>query len=448
MKLETVVRYTAIRNRKDHVMSDIAYAPPSFDNPDGMKVIFVDFTHAKYRLKFDVSAHTATVFSEITFKADDHGLAAIILNQPVISARLDGIDVGVVHQESPDAEASFKVLSKPVSPGAHVLTIKSVITEKGPYGHPITWMKPGSLECIFNMSDLYDGGAYLGAFLPSNYCYDHFRMSFSVMLENAMVPHSVFSNGAISGDSPGPWEVEFPSFFTSTCPWFHLGPAKHFKLRRATFKSSDGREIPMLVYTKAGKKSDDLLNQFVESTEQYINVLESNFGPFPHGSVTIFAKPGAGRGGMEYAGATATKLESLRHELNHSYFARSAMPVNGNAGWIDEAIAEWEEVEYDPSKDPPKSPANLGNRSEYIRTTHGDAYSVGPAFLAHLDYVLRQRGDPDHGLKAFLAVYAQQNRHQSVTVKEFQELVEDFHGESLQQLFQAYVYSEPKKSEK
>ena len=101
------------------------------------------------------------------------------------------------------------------------------------------------------------------------------------------------------------------------------------------------------------------------------------------------------------------------------------MPVNGNAGWIDEAIAEWEEVEYDPSKDPPKSPANLGNRSEYIRTTHGDAYSVGPAFLAHLDYVLRQRSDPDHGLKAFLAVYAQQKRHQSVTVKEFQELVED-----------------------
>ena len=44
----------------------------------------------------------------------------------------------------------------------------------------------------------------------------------------------------------------------------------------------------MFVYTKAGKKSDDLLNQFVESTEQYINVLESNFGPFPHGSVTIF----------------------------------------------------------------------------------------------------------------------------------------------------------------
>ena len=87
-------------------------------------------------------------------------------------------------------------------------------------------------------------------------------------------------------------------------------------------------------------------------------------------------------------------------------------------------------------------------RDSHPRTTHGDAYSVGSAFLAHLDYVLRQRGDPDHGLKAFLAVYARQKRHQSVTVKEFQELVEDFHGESLQQLFQACVYSEPEKSEK
>ena len=100
----------------------------------------------------------------------------------------------------------------------------------------------------------------------------------------------------------------------------------------------------MFVYTKAGNNSDDILNQFVERTEHYINVLESNFGPFPHDSVTIFAKPGAGRGGMEYAGATATTLGSLRHELNHSYFARSAVPVNGNAGWIDEAIAEWEEL--------------------------------------------------------------------------------------------------------
>ena len=130
-------------------MSDIAYAPPSFDNPDGMKVIFVDFTHAKYRLKFDVSAHTATVFSEITFKADDHGLAAIILNQPVISARLDGIDVGVVHQESPDAEASFKVLSKPVSPGAHVLTIQE------------RHHREGSLRPSYHMDEAWQSGVHL-----------------------------------------------------------------------------------------------------------------------------------------------------------------------------------------------------------------------------------------------------------------------------------------------
>ena len=113
---------------------------------------------------------------------------------------------------------------------------------------------------------------------------------------------------------------------------------------------------------------------------------------------------------MEYAGATKTKLASLRHELDHSYFGRNILPVNGNAAWIDEAIAEWGDFGYESSDKPPKPPANLRNRSEYVTTTHGGAYTVGRAFMEHLDYVLRQRGDPDIGLKAFLTEYAQKKK--------------------------------------
>ena len=37
------------------LMNDLAYAPPSFTDKDGRKVVFVDFTEARYRLDFDAS---------------------------------------------------------------------------------------------------------------------------------------------------------------------------------------------------------------------------------------------------------------------------------------------------------------------------------------------------------------------------------------------------------
>ena len=57
--------------------------------------------------------------------------------------------------------------------------------------------------------------------------------------------------------------------------------------------------------------------------------------------------------------------------------------------------------------------------------------------MAHLDYRLRAQG----GLKPFLRRYATEKRHQSIKAREFQELVENFHGASLHHLFETYVYS-------
>ena len=420
-------------------MTDFTYAPPSFVNSACQQVVFVDFIHARYQLEFDAEAREATAFSEIMFNADIPGLAAISLNQPVRSACLDGQNVTLADQVSPDAKASFKVLSKLVSSGTHLLTIRSGLTEPGPYGFPITWLpSEPRLHCIFNMSDLRRDGGYLEAFLPSNYCFDQFRMSFSVTVKNSPVTHSVFSNGVVSRLSPLHWKVEFPSFFTSSCPWFHLGPSDEFQTLQDQFLSSDGRTIPILVYTKSSRQAGSLMDSFVQLSKLILHELESEFGPFPHGSLTIFAKEEKEDDvAMEYAGATATDLMSLRHELNHSYFARSVIPANGDAGWIDEAIAKWADRGYPRSEVPPE-PFNMGWRSPYIRTTSDKAYTVGRDFLAHLDYVLRERG----GLKPFLAKYAKQKRHQTITALEFQELVEDFHGASLQQLFEAHVYSQ------
>ena len=427
-------------------MTALAYAPPSFLNPDGQRVIFVHFTHAKYHLEFDVRARTASAHTQITFSAYHYGLAAISLNQPVISASLNHLPVQLHTQYSPDGQTSFKVLSLPVSPGSHSLAITSELTKPGPYGHPITWLSdPASVECVFHMSDLrFGNGGYLEAFLPSNHNFDQFRMSLSVAIFGTSIHHTVFTNGATSDIGPGRWIIEFPSFYNSSCPWFHLGPHDKYQTKRPQFPSRDGRTVPITIYSEADRNTDSLLEQFHEKTDKILTSLETDFGPFPHGSLTIHARK-QDEGGMEYAGATSTELDYLRHELDHSYFGRSILPVNGDAGWIDEAIAKWgdskwEDSDYGPSRVPPRRSSNMGHRSEYIRTTHRDAYSIGRDFLSHVDHVLSEHGGPKQNLRAFLAIYAERKRHQPVTATEFQELLEDYHGKSLQQLFETYVY--------
>ena len=427
-------------------MNDLAYAPPSFTDKKGRKVVFVDFTEAQYRLEFDAKAKKAVAFSEITFRCDAEGHPAISLNQRYKSASLDEQGVKLEEPECPDKKRLFKILSRPVSPGTHVLTVKSKLDRQGPYGHPVNWRSvPTGVECIFNMSDrVLKSGGYLEAFLPSNYNFDHFRMSLSVTIRNARTTHLVYSNGAVRSVSSGTkehWKIEFPSFFTSASPWIHLAPQHEFQCLKDKFLSSDGRIIPITVYKNSEWQGEDIdLKHFMLTTKTILHDLESDFGPFPHGSVTVFARDGVEPSGMEYAGAVATNLHALRHELDHSYFARSIMPADGNAGWVDEAIATWGDSGYLPRNKKPKNRVNMGARSPYVRITSQDSYEEGRRFLAHLDHVLRDLGGPKRGLKSFLREYARKKRHQSVTAREFQELLEDYHGKSLRELFDAYVY--------
>ena len=137
------------------------------------------------------------------------------------------------------------------------------------------------------------------------------------------------------------------------------------------------------------------------SAKTILHDLESAFGPFPHGSVTDLAR-GTRPRAMEYAGAAATHIGALRHELDHSNFARSIMPANGNAGWIDEAIATWGDSGYLPSEKEPENGVNMGARSPYDRTTSRASYRVGSRFLAHPDHDSRERRGPKRGLKSFL----------------------------------------------
>jgi hypothetical protein len=333
-----------------------------------------------------------------------------------------------------------------VSPGRHELKITNTFENDGPPKgpsrrpvKPVKWYSDQkAVRCCFRMSDVKRDGGFLEAYLPSNFEYDHFRMTFSVKVINSKADHSVFTNGTRCKTGKNEWKITFPCFFTTSCPWFHLAPADRYVKLHSEHASSDGRSLPILLYTTPKRIQRGVsLEEFRDLTETVLCELESDFGPFPHDSLTIYAL-GIGKGGMEYAGATVTQLRSLRHELNHNYFARSITPANGDAGWIDEAIAKWSDLAYPRICNPPRRTSNMGKRSPYKRTTSRDAYRTGRDFLGYLDYVLRYQG----GLKPMLADYVTRKKHTTVTAKEFQCLVEAFHGESLDLLFKTYVYAD------
>ena len=418
-------------------MHNLAYAPPPFVTPEGEHVIFVDFSHATYDLTFDAQQREASVTTNIRFTSIFSGFPAISMNQPVQLTYLNGEEICLNDRETPDKLVTLKVLSKQILPGTHDLTIKSALVNPGPYGDPIEWLcEPTRLHCIFNMSDLQcRQGGYLEAFLPSNYNFDRFRMRFLVTVKNSTIKHSPFANGVCTRTSDTNWKVDYPSYFTSSCPWFHFGPSSEYSSIKDEFLSCDGRSIPIVVYARSSESSTPFLRNFATETTKILKQLESDFGPFPHGSVVVYARKDTSIA-MEYAGATATHIDALRHELDHSYFARSVVPANGDAGWIDEAIAMWGDSGY-PRYDFEPEPVNMGDRSEYMRITSGNAYTEGRQFLAHLDFVLRHQG----GLKEFLSMYARRKRHQSITSNEFQAMIEDYYGAPLQELFDTFVYS-------
>ena len=430
-------------------MSDLLYAPSPFVDTTGKQVIFVDFVKAHYRLKFDVEKRRATALSEITFRADTAGHAVILLNQPSSSAHLDGKPVKLIKPKAPGHKGRLTILSKAVRPGVHSLCIKSQIKRKQGRDKqkPITWFSgssrnPGSLECAFNMSDIAPRGGFLDRYVPANYNFDHFDMTFDVSIDNSSKVHRVFCNGKANKLKKNHWKVMFPSFFTSSCPWFHLVPADRVEVLERNLKWRDGRVVSMIIYTDSTANAKSLLDTFRKKTKRFIVKLESDFVPFPHKSVTIYAKAGEGKGGMEYAGATATKLGSLRHELDHSFFARGVIPCNGNAGWIDEATAMWGDGGYKKVKTkPPGIGSKLGAQCEYDRTTNRQAYTVGRKFLEHLDHVLRSSGNSG-GVKAFLKTYVNQKCYESISAAEFQEMVENFDKRAkrkVRQLFDEYI---------
>jgi len=422
---------------------DLAYAPPSFQR-NGERVVFVDFTDAHYHIHIrrgDTSGTVdVSVRSTLAFESGEAGMPAFCLRQPVETLRIDGQPASVIEVEDPDGVSRFRVVGTSVAAGRHTLDIDSTIDKlPGSTFDPVRWIRrPSGVQCLFEMSDRGTHKGFLDSYLPSNFEYDHIAMSMQVVLEGAGSAHRIISNGEVAEIGENRWNIEYPKEYTSSSILFHLAPEELYDTFHTEHQSTSGATIPVLIYAPRMHVEFDIIRMqdYGEKAIGALGELEDQFGPYPHGRLIVYAR-GPGVGGMEYAGAMVSRIGSIRHELNHSYFARCVTPANGDAGWMDEAIASWGDNNFESSAELPIIGANMARRSPYERTTSPHAYTVGRDVIAHLDHLCASRG----GMRAFLKEYFASKLWTTVDAAEFQAMVEDFHGDSLNGLFDEFVYN-------
>jgi hypothetical protein len=140
---------------------------------------------------------------------------------------------------------------------------------------------------------------------------------------------------------------------------------------------------------------------------------------------------------MEYSGATITSLKALGHEMMHSYHARGLMPANGNAGWMDEAMARWRDNSYPLVEALTYTYTRLAGRSVYTRMTDRMAYTEGSAFLGWIGYTMNGKG---LSMKTFLRDYFQKYKYTTVTTQLFQKELSQAAGMDLSAEFNQYIY--------
>lgn len=401
-----------------NVYASIQKAPPQFELKN-KTAVFIDIQTLNSKIKYDLKKRTAIAETVIKFKQEVIGNPIFDLIPGPTKVELEGHAVSFDSTSLPGNTSTVRVLGKTLQPGIYELKIINPISKNISFSG-------STLKSAFWMSDLSDR-RYLEQYLPVNLEYDQYKMQFEVEIVGSDKEHVIRTNGDIVTLAKNHFRIDYPEYFTASSVFYHLMPTKSHNEEKFIFKSIDGREIPVLIYTS------NTISRYVKRTKSVLAELEADYGPFPHNKVVIY---GAGSGGMEYCGATITSLSALGHELIHSYFARGVMPARGNSGWVDEAVASWRDGGYRQYSTRSLSSSRMAGHSVYKRTTDRNAYSKGAKFMGFLDAKFSKVG----GLKKFLKKFKEDRLFKPFLTKEFQSDLEAHFGEELSQEFNKYIY--------
>jgi hypothetical protein len=405
-------------------LANLHLAPPDFSTKEG-RAVFVDFQSATYNIEYNVLRKITTVKSVIRFISTKSGGPVFDLIPEGKNVKLDGVLVPLKEIAAPDGSL-LKKIDAIIEPGEHTLELENSFTENVRYN-----LLSRQVSSAFWIRDL-KYRKFLEQYVPSNFEFDQYQMTLNIKFSGTKISkQDIYANGEVVKTSGNSYRITFPDYFTVSCPYFHTTPKGQKKRIDFTYQSIDGRSLPVTVYTSWWSNP----KKFRDEAIRIFKELEADYGPWGHpGLVAYETLPGTG--GMEHAGATQTSFGALDHEMLHSYFAKGVMPADGNAGWIDEAIASWRDFGYQRKPLPAFAGSNLGKGSVYKRNTDSRAYALGREFMAYLDYRLQNVG----GLKAFLKGYFQTYKHKVITQEHFKNNLEFFSGLDLSDDFNTYIW--------
>jgi hypothetical protein len=403
---------------------DLAHRPRSFALKHG-KAVFVDFTEAIYDITYDLIKKEARVKAQIKFDAPEAGHPIFDSVTEPSSVTINGKATSAPEVTTPENETTLRVLKTFVQVGSHTLDIELPLTTLVEY-------EDGAVKSAFWYSDL-SHRRFLESYMPASFEYDQVKMIFNVNFVGAKTKQLIYTNGTVESTGMHSYRITYPEYYNVSSIFYHTVPEGSVNGINYTLKSIDGREVPVVIYTAKGLLSGRTLEKFSSETNKIFHELEADYGAWPHPSLVIYS---AGRGGMEYCGATITEFRALGHELFHSYFARGVMPANGNAGWLDEALASWRDNGY-------KQLSSLSGSSMmsahpyYTRVTDRAAYSFGERFMRLMDGKLQEKG----GLKPFMRYMVDQRLFAPLFVEEFINEMEAFYGVSLDEYFKKFTFA-------
>ncbi|MDA8793344.1 hypothetical protein N9N67_08860 [Bacteriovoracaceae bacterium] len=407
------------------LLANAANRPPSFFYSAKGKAAFVDLLSADYTVDYYVEGKKGLATSELQFKMLEDGFPVLECDNDVIVAYIDNAKVETEKIDLPGKVGKMTLIKKYLSKGTYNILIRNEIKKN------IAFEEKG-VQSSFWMSDLDRGSkGYLEKYLPTNMEYDQYKMNLKIQIQGGKAEQIVYTNGELISAKNDAYEISFPEYFNASSVYFHLTLKNRFVEIRDSYKSIvDGTEFPLVIYSPNKSLTEDLHKDALKILKE----LEGDYGKWPHQSVVIYGIGRAWLGGMEYAGATRTDLNALGHELHHSYFARGVMPANGDAGWIDEAIARWRDNKY-PVRKTFSAQANLGNRSPYLKTTHIKSYTHGMKFIS---YLASKVGGKD-ALKSLLARLVDTRVFKPIQNKDFINHLETSSKANLKNLFNKHV---------
>ncbi len=402
--------------------------PKSFTTSEG-RMVFVDFISADYEVTYNLLEKKSVVMARIKFYQNEPGFPVFDSKEDTLSVNVNGEEVTSGKTKTPEGETTVRFMKKSLTRGFHEAKISV------PLNQLVQYTSKG-IRSAFWTTDLEDRG-FLERYLPANFEFDQVKMKIMIHFKGTSQPQKIYTNGLVKKrlEKFESYEITYPAYFTSSSVFFHTLPKGSTSELSFSLRSVDGRMIPVTVYTSATQFSGgSSLEVLKNKSTDYFHELEKDYGAWPHSGLIVY---NAGAGGMEYCGATMTSLSALGHEMFHSYFARGVMPANGNAGWVDEALASWRDEGYQ-SSSTLMGTTRMSAHPYYTRSTDMNAYNFGERFMQYLEGKLKAQG----GLKPFMRFMLEKRIFSPFVIENFIKEMSDFYGVSLEADFKKFTFGE------